>query len=294
MNRRIVEVFGSTALAIVFALAALPASAQQSQPPAPGQPGAVGETPKPRPVRKDRVFVKDLEGLWITRDYVEALRSTRQPLEAARKASPIVIKIQKDARGFPILRTDFNKAVLLKVVEIEPEGAPDAFRIVAAANDSGAVSSLEATYIRVRGKKSEQGRFEALSMSEPAFSKKRFRDYIRADEGLAALVNGLTVAGSYLDENKRSAVFTRAGEATLGNEKFAFEVSLATKGVPCNMIESATDPADGPKRRIGFAWKSGKLQLFEVTDAGAGGLKCGTKPTAVLDPQAEAPAGGKS
>lgn len=291
MNRRPVDILGASALAFLLALAAASTPAQQTPPPAPGQPAASGEPPKPRPVRKDRVFVRDVEGLWITRDYVEALRATRQPLEAARKASPVVVKIQKESRGYAIVRTDFNQAVLMKVVDIEPEGKAGAFRIAAAASDGGAISASEVTYISVRGRKNDQGRFDSLSMAEPTFSKKRFREYVRADEGLASLVNAATVAGAYVDQDKRNVVFTRGGEATLGTDKFPYEVSLVTKGVACNLIESTSEAADAPRRRIGFAWKAGKLHLFDATDSG-GSIKCGSKPIAVLERQGDAPADG--
>ena len=275
------------ALALVAAVACCNAMAQTE----PARKSSQPERPKSAK-QLNRVFVKDIEGLWITADYASALRATRMPHQAARKARPVVVNIQKEGRSYPILRTDFDKAVMQRVLDIEPDKAPNTNRIVAADSDTEAVAASEATYIPFRGQKGVQGRFDTLSMAEPQFSRGKFRTYIRlVDSSLVGFINGVVLAGRYTDEQGRGYQFTEAGEATFPDTSFPDEVSLAALGATCEYFETADDKAAGGKRRTGFAWVGGKLQLFEATGDSPAKVRCGEKPFAVLTPQPAESAG---
>ena len=273
------------ALALVAAVACCNAMAQTE--PAPRSDHKSDQPERPKSAKQlNRVFVKDIEGLWITGDYASALRATRMPHQAARKARPVVVNIQKEGRSYPILRTDFDKAVMQRVLDIEPDKAPNTNRIVAADSDTEAVAASEATYIPFRGQKGVQGRFDTLSMAEPQFSRGKFRTYIRlVDSSLVGFINGVVLAGRYTDEQGRGYQFTEAGEATFPDTSFPYEVSLAALGATCEYFETPDDKAAGGKRRTGFAWVGGKLQLFEATGDSPAKVRCGKKPFAVLTPQ---------
>lgn len=259
----------------VLVLAA-PLAAQQ---PDPAKPPA--EKPK-SPKQKDRVFVKDLEGVWLPQDYMDALRATRQPHAAARKAAPLAIKIQKEDQSYPIVRTDFSKAVLQRVIEIEPMGKPGSYRMVVADDDRGVVSSADATYIPFQGEKGVQGRFDTLSIADPTFAKRRFRNFVRLSDGLVVFVNRAVIAGKYADEKGAVYEFGETGEATFPDGKFEYEVSLAAEGAGCDYFDTPDDKAPGDKRRYGFAWKGDKLQLFKAAGAEPKNVRCERKPFAVL------------
>lgn len=278
MTHAIVRCF---AFFLMAALACCNAIAQTESAPGAAKP----ERPKSAK-QLTRVFVKDIEGLWITADYASALRATRMPHQAARKARPVVVNIQKEGRSYPILRTDFDKAVMQRVLDIEPDKAPGTNRIVAADTDTEAVSAAEATYIPFRGQKGVQGRFDTLSMAEPMFSRGKFRTYIRlVDSSLVGFINGTVLAGRYADEQGRVYQFTEAGEATFPDLTFPYEISLAALGATCDYFETPDDKAPGGKRRTGFGWADGKLQLFEATGATPAKVRCARKPFAVLSPQ---------
>lgn len=277
--------FVRTAVATLVLGLALPSAAVLAQQPAgaPAVQGQPGPKPGPRPIRKDRVFVKDLEGLWVARDYVDALRATRMPIAAARKASPLVVQIRKEGRSYPILRTDFTRAILLRVIEVEPGRTSNEFRLVTAADDSGPVNSADVTYVPFRGTKDAEGRFPSLSVADPQLSKKRYREIVRFDGGLGPLVNGIVLAGDYRDEQGRTYSFTPTGEATLPDGKFNYEVALAPQAGSCELIESAgEETATAPKKRIGFAWKGARLELFEVSGTPHKDLRCAKQPFATL------------
>lgn len=259
----------------VLVLAA-PLAAQQ---PDPGKPPA--EQPKSAK-QKDRVYVKDLEGVWLPQDYMDALRATRQPHAAARKAAPLAIKIQKEDRSYPIVRTDFSKAVLQRVIEVEPTGKPGAYRMVVADDDRGVVSSADATYIPFQGERGVQGRFDILAIADPTFAKRRFRTFVRVSDGLVVFVNRAVLAGKYADEKGGVYEFSETGEATFPDGKFEYEVSLAAEGAGCDYFDTPDDKAPGGKRRYGFAWKGDKLQLFKAAGPEPKSVRCERKPFAVL------------
>jgi len=264
----------------LLALALLsPAFAQQ-----PDAAPAAPQQPKPEKLAA-RIFVKDIEGLWLPQDYMDALRATRQPHAAARKAPPLAINIQKEDRSYPIMRTDFNKAVLQRVIEVEPMGKPGAYRIVAADDDRGAVAADEATYIPFRGQKGVQGRVDTMSIAEPTFSNRRYRDFLRVSEGLAVFVNRTVIAGKYVDEQGRGYEFAEAGVASFPDEKFEFELSLAAAGAACEYFDTPDEKAPGGRRRYGFAWKGDKLRLFKASGTEPKNVRCDKKPFAVLAPQ---------
>jgi hypothetical protein len=180
------------------------------------------------------------------------------------------------------MRTDFSKAVLQHVVDVEPAGKPGSYRIAVADDASGAVSADEVTYIPFHGEKGVQGRFDALSIAEPTFAKRHFRDYIRVADGLAVFVNGAVLAGKYADEQGRAYEFGEAGQASFPDAKFEYEVSLAAEGATCDYFETPDDKAPGGRRRYGFAWKGDRLQLFKAAGTEPKNVRCDRKPFAVL------------
>ncbi|MEO8040477.1 MAG: hypothetical protein ABI794_17040 [Betaproteobacteria bacterium] len=235
--------------------------------------------------RATRVLVRDIEGLWLPQDYMDALRATRQPHAAARKAPPLVINIQREDRSYPIMRTDFNKAVLQRVIEVEPAGKPGAYRIVVADDDSGPIPADETTVIPFRGSKGVQGRVDAMSLADPTFSKGRYRDFLRAPDGLVVYVNRAVIAGKYLDERGGAYAFSETGEASFPDGKFNYELSLAAAGATCDYFETPDEQAPGGHRRIGFAWKGDRLELFKASGTEPKNVRCEKQPFAVLKRQ---------
>ena len=248
-------------------------------------PGTLRQPPSAR--KKNRVFLKDIAGLWAAADWFAAVEAERAPHAAARKARPLVINIQQEGRRWPILRTDFSRAVIEQIIEIEPTDRNDAWRLVTAKNDRGAVSSSEATYIQFTGSRAASGRFETITFREPAFARRQPRAFVRLDDGLEARINRAVIAGRYRDEQGREWSFSEAGELSGPDGKVGYEISLAASGAGCEFFETADDKAPGGKRRTGYAWKSGRLSLFATTGSKPSQLRCEARPFAVLAPAAD-------
>jgi hypothetical protein len=263
-----------------------PAAGKSAESPAKPDATAAPDNPqsgKKRPPRADRVYIKDLEGTWVARDYVERLRTSKAPHAAARKGGGIAIKIQREGRSYPILITNFQRAVLQAVIDVQPDVKPKSYRLALAKEDS-VVSASELTYLHFRGEREADGKFKSLSISEPNFSSKRYLTYVRLDEPLDGFVNRTVLAGKYSDANGKAYEFTEAGDAVLPERKFAYEISLDPSAASCELIQSHKErDADG-KERIGFDWEGKELRLYQVAGAKAP-YKCAAKPFAVLKPQ---------
>lgn len=236
------------------------------------------------PVRKDRVFLKDVEGIWINEAYMSALAALKSPHAAAKKAPPVVIAIRREGRAYPIVVTDFNKASLQAVLDVEPDGKPGAYRLVVGAEDKP-MSSKEVKYIRFEGAKNAQGKFDRLRIAEPDFMKGKWAEYVPVAGELSPQLNRLVISGNYRDEKGRTWVFSESGEATWPEQKFNYELSLNDPGANCDYLqsESAGKGVDD-KKRYGYGWKAGKLSIFAARLAGKK-VVCDAKAIAVLTPQ---------
>jgi hypothetical protein len=272
--------FHARRVIVIAALASTTLCGAQQPPAASGEPQA-----RPaRPLPKGRVFVWDLEGTWIAETYLQQLQSTRSPRSAGSRTPPLMIKVQREERSYPILITDFHQAAMQFLIEVEPGGKPGAYRMVVAPED-GAVSSSDVTYVQFRGEKSEGGKFEKLSIAEPFFAKRKFVTFVRLPEALEAHVNRAVIAGKYQDRDGRSYEFTQAGEAVLPDRSFPYEVTLDPKAGNCDLLHSHRERAPEGKERIGFAWKGDALQLFKTTALKNDRYACEAQPFAVLKPQ---------
>ncbi|HEX4985487.1 MAG TPA: hypothetical protein VFV71_05370 [Burkholderiales bacterium] len=256
-------------LTLTLALAAVPPASAQTPPPAAA-------------ARKDRVYLKDIEGIWINEAYLKVLAALKSPHAAARKAAPVVIAIRRDGRAWPIVVTDFNKATLQAVLDVEPDGRPGAYRLVVGADDKP-TSSADAKYIRFEGTRNAEGKFDRLRVAEPDFMKGRWADYVPIAGELSPQMNRFVIAGKYADEAGRSWTFAESGEAVWPDGKFNYELSLNDPRAGCDYLQGEPGPGD-ERKRYGYRWKAGKLAILPARLSGKR-VVCGAKPLAVLTPQ---------
>ena len=243
-------------------------------------------TPAQTPsVRKDRIFLKDVEGIWINEAYLTVLAALKSPHAAAKKTPPLVIAIRREGRAYPIVVTDFNKASLQAVLDVEPDGKAGAYRLVVGADDKP-MSSADVKYIRFEAGKNAQGKIERLRVAEPDFMKGKWAEYVPIGGELSPRLNRLVIAGTYRDEKGRNWIFNESGEATWPEQNFIYELSLNDPRAGCDYLKKTEDAskADNDKKRYGYGWKAGKLSLYPARLAGKK-VVCDARPIAVLTPQ---------
>ena len=234
-----------------------------------------------RPPRPGRVYIKDVEGIWMAQQYMNALKATRSPRAAARKSQPIVIQLKKENWIYPILTTNFRSAVLQFMIEIEPDKKPQSWRFVTAKTE-GIVSSSDVIYSYFTGKRGMTGAFETLSLKEPHFAQRKSTLFARLAEPLEVFVNKNTVAGKYEDEDGKPYEFSGEGDAMFPDRKFAYEVLLDTAQASCDVLTSHHEKEPEGKERIGFAAKGDKLLLYKTQSLSKGTWRCEAKPFATL------------
>lgn len=239
------------------------------------------EAAKKRPPRPDRVYLKDLEGVWMNQAYLSVLKSTRSPRAAALKTPPIVIQMKRDNNIYPILTTNFRSAVMQFVVDVEPDRKPKSWRLVTAKSE-GVVNSADVIYTYFTGKRGAGGKFESLNIKEPHFAKRRATAMAPLNEPLESFVNKHTIAGKYKDEGGGSYEFSEAGDAQMPDRKFAYEVLLYVGGADCDLLASHHEKDPEGRELIGFVHKGDKVQLYKAAQISKGKWKCESQPFATL------------
>jgi hypothetical protein len=232
---------------------------------------------------KARVYLRDIEGIWMNEAYMKAVAQLRSPHAAAKKAPPLVIALKREGRAWPIVVTDFNKASMQAVLDVEPDAKPGQYRLVVGPDDRP-LSSSEVTYIPFRGERNAQGRFDQLGIAEPTFLKGKWGSFVRLPGELSSSVNRMVIAGVYRDEKGRTWEFTEAGEARWPDQQFVYELSLNDPTATCEYLQTEDIREGADKKRYGYAWKSGKLSIFAARLAGKR-VVCEAQPLAQLSPQ---------
>ena len=237
----------------------------------------------PSPPSKDRVYLRDVEGIWINEQYVKVLTALRSPHAAAKKVPPVVIAIKREGRAFPIVVTDFNKASVQTVLDIEPDAKPGAYRLVVGAANRP-MTSEEVKYVYFQGTKNAQGKFDRLRFAEIFLMKGRWADYALLPGEISPYLNRLVLAGRYKDEQGQGWEFSESGEARWPDQKFVYELSLNDPGAGCEYLQTEDLKEGADNKRFGYAWKNGKLSIYAARMVNKK-VRCESRPIAVLTPQ---------
>lgn len=244
---------------------------------------ALAQTPAQIQARKDRVYVRDLEGFWLNEAYVKVLSGNRSPHASAKRVAPLLIGLRREGRSYPIVITDFNKAVLNVVLDVEPQEKAGTYRLVLAPEDRP-VSSSEVTFLPFEGAKNAQGKFDRLRFSDPFLMKGKPSDFMLLAGEVSPYINRLVIAGTYKDEKGATWTFTEAGEARWPDRTFRYDLSMNDPTANCDYLQTE-DLKDGDQNlRFGYAWKADKLSIFPARVAGKR-VRCEARPIAVLTRQ---------
>lgn len=230
--------------------------------------------------KSDRVFLRDLEGIWVNQAYADALTKQKMPHAVAKKIEPIVIAIRREGRAYPMVVTNFDKAAVQAVLDLEPDNKPRSYRLVLAPDDKP-ISSEKVKYLYFRGMPNADGKYDKLEMAEIFFKKGKWADYVRVGDAIGPFVNGAVITGRYSDGQGKTWEFSDTGEAYWPGETFHYELSLNDRRARCEYIEGEDLKAPDGKKRIGFAWKGDKLELYEAKLVNKR-VRCESKPFAVL------------
>ena len=218
-----------------------------------------------------------------------------KPACGGKKTPPVVIAIRREGRAYPIVVTDFNKASLQAVLDIEPDGRPGAYRLVVGADDKP-MSSSEVKYIRFEAAKNAQGKFDRLRIAEPDFMKGKWADYVPLAGRIEPQLNRWSLPDNTGTRKGRTWIFSESGEATWPEQKFNYELSLNDPGRQLRLFAKRKYGQGQCQRKKcrSDAWRRQdtlwlRLEGRQTVDLPArlAGKKvvCDAKPLAVLTPQ---------
>lgn len=232
--------------------------------------------------RGDRVFIHDLEGIWMNEAYLKELRASRMPHQAATKQRPVVVAIKREGRVYPFVSTDFEKAALMVVLDVEPDTEPGSYRLVLGKKNEP-TSSDDAKFVRFQGARNADNQFDKLAIKELFMMNGKWADYERVGLELGPAVNRIVLTGKYKDRRGRDWAFADNGKASFPDKTFYYELSLNDKTAKCEYLEAEDLESPDGKRFYGYRWKRGELQLFnaKVTNDR---IRCETAPFAYLKP----------
>ncbi len=230
----------------------------------------------------DRVYIKDVAGIWVNEGYVEQLKNIRMPHQVAKNNPPVVIAIRSAGNSYPIVVTDFREAALNVVLAVEPNEEKGSYRLVLAP-DNKPTPSDEVKYLWFKGIKTIDGNFKQLDMAEIFFKNGVWDSYINVGEKIGPFINRHVIAGRYKDESGDNWEFSPEGQAYLPDQTFYYEMSLRDDTSNCEYIEGEDMNSSDGIKRIGFSWMSGKLHLFEA-DLVDNRVICKSKAFKVLIP----------
>ena len=94
----------------------------------------------------ETIYIKDLQGIWLSEKYLMQLESNKNPLETYKDQKPQMIVIKRDGSGYPIIITNMDEIVLQIAIAIEGSDQQDTLKI--AMSDSNApINSNEVNFI---------------------------------------------------------------------------------------------------------------------------------------------------
>jgi hypothetical protein len=230
----------------------------------------------------ERVYIHDLEGIWMHDAYIEALKKTRMPHKVAKKVKPMVIAVRREGRAYPFLATDFEKAALMFVLDVEPDLKPGSYRLVLAKKNEP-TSSTEAEFLWFKGQRDADRKFRELDFKDPFIMEGKWATYKHVGMELGPVVNGIVLAGRYKDQDGQEWLFTETGQASFPDKSFYFELSINDKTAGCEYFEGEDMASEDGKSYYGYAWKAGKLQLFRAKISKER-VRCEAKPFVELTP----------
>ena len=218
----------------------------------------------------------EIAGHWLSVDYMNAFATSRSPLAASNAVSLVAILVEpsRETKGYQFSVTSFHEGLnyLIKGFELKDNH----ITIKADSFDDGD-ESLQTLKLEQSQAPDGTRLLTGTLWGEDKVTYRRLPDTV------AVYVNGMTVAGTYVDAQGRPHVFEPSGESTWAGKKRQYEVVVDTYEAACDQF-SHFDPAK-PEDTTFSGWKKlpdGKLEIYELVEAEETMFKCAEKPFLVL------------
>ena len=202
-----------------------------------------------------RIYMKDIEGIWVEENYAGRLSKLKMPHRTAKKIDPSFIIIKKEGASYPLIVTNFNKAFLQIIIALESQKNGKGYQMVLAP-DQNPISSSEAKYLRFRGNKGRNDTFENLEFYENLLGQGAWKNYKYIGKKFGNFFNKTVISGTYKDEKNNIWIFENNGSIQLPeNKRSYYEISVNDVKSNCEYIEIENLKSKEGVDIVGFSWK---------------------------------------
>jgi hypothetical protein len=220
----------------------------------------------------------EIAGHWLSVDYMNAFAKSRSPLAASNAASLVALLVEPSTehQGYTFSVTSFHEGLNYLIKGFDSKDGK--ITIEADSFDDGD-ESLQT--LKLESSEAPDG---TRLLTGTLWGEEKVT-YRRLPDTVAVYVNGLTVAGTYVDAKGETYVFEANGSSTWAGKNRNYEVVVDTYEASCDQI-CHYDPAKPEDTTFsGYKLQGNKLELYELTEAEETMFKCADKPFLVLSPK---------
>jgi hypothetical protein len=221
------------------------------------------------------VGLADLEGVWVSTPGLEAVAARRSVQGVALDRVEISPGRGSDGR---LALSDGRNQSWRAVREVE--GSGDSLHLTVGPPGKQAPGPKE--WVRCRARLSRDGSGRPVSIT---FLDRSLHEglvdlrLVRVGTSLAAHLNHLLLAGTYVDAAGARWEFTAGQQARWPERRFPYEVAVDAIEADCPFISTPDRSQPGGEQRWGYRWEGDTLSLYEVAyDSGEAPIHCGAKP----------------
>ncbi len=228
---------------------------------------------------KKPLDVRELEGIWVREQYVEAVRATKR----AFSGLPESIAFTPDGR---ITWTNFHEGSWVKIVGVRATDTADVYRLSVGRWEEEFPKDTEIDAMILKVRRDASGKISGLVVLESPITESKDEPLIRIPVPLDLYVNGLLLAGTYTDEKGAEYSFDKSCHARWPGMEFTYEMLLDAVEIDERDTNYIITTHGGHRKNLnwyGFKWREGKLELFR-RKSHDGPIACEAKPFAVLTP----------
>lgn len=218
----------------------------------------------------------EIAGHYLAVGYYKAMEKTRSPIAAAAESDLVALLIDSTPEGYRLSVTSYHEGLNFLIRGVQITGDKVAVKV-----DSQDDDTEEITTLNIELKKTADG----VTLASGALWGEEHITYRKLPGTVASFVNGLTLAGKYVDDKGKPYVFETNGDVVWAGRKVGYEIVLDPFEADCDYLIQ-NDP-DQPDAMIlfGFRRQNGKIGIYELVESNEMPIQCAKKPLATLTPK---------
>lgn len=223
------------------------------------------------------IVLADLEATWVSAPGLKWVETNRSVFGVALQQVEITPGHPPEAHGLLVF-SDGHRRSWRAVTAVE--GSGDSVRLTVGPWEKRSPGPKESVRCRARVDRDQSGRLASItfldrSLHEAMVGLRLFR----IDRSLAAHLNRILLAGTYVDTNGARWEFSEGQQARWPDRRFPYDVAVDTTEADCSYISTPDRSQPGGEQRWGYRWDGDTLALYTVVyDSKEAPIHCVAKP----------------